>query len=226
MIRGSARPSTTTIRLGLFSFVISILFLIYIPSRTRHSDSIFSQSYNAISPNKAATFHTTNDDYWNALREALEDTRPRCSPIVHKYKGLGETDKHFEPLLPHKPHPHNINMTDEAEKELMRAHYAMRRTAFRLGQSMPFVKDSTGIVVTSSPDQIAYLLVSLRMLRTTGTELPVELFLADESEYNATICEQVLPALNARCIIMSQVFAPRIEHFQYKVFAILLSSFQ
>ncbi|KAF5855949.1 hypothetical protein ETB97_008153 [Aspergillus alliaceus] len=63
-------------------------------------------------------------------------------------------------------------------------------------------------------------------------ELPVELFLKDWTEYEPYICEIVLPPLNAKCVVLSELLVKpdggenNLEHFQLKVFAILFSSFQ
>ncbi|KAJ4297805.1 mannosyltransferase [Kalmusia sp. IMI 367209] len=253
MILGSTRSSAITIHLGIPSFTVFLYLLLWSSQRNVTPNQFFAHEHNATStlsvPNSQKSssgtnnvttqsqsappdikasieFHDSNDEFWNTLSRALEDARPKCPPIVHTPNGLNATDKKHEPLRPHKPRPDNINMTNEAEKELMRAHYSMRKAAFRLGPDIPFVRNTTGIVVTSSPKQMPYLLVSLRMLRKTESQLPVELFVADQSEYNATMCEGVLRTLNTRCVVMSQIFATKIEHFQYKVFAILLSSFQ
>jgi len=249
MLRPGMRLSATTLRIAAIFFLVFTCFLFWLPHRFNHG-RFFAHSYNETShhlrpvtateteapstpsftPPNALTanvkFHESNDDFWLSVAHALEDARPHCPPIVHYKHGLNKTHTAYEPLRPDKPHPQNINMTDDAEMELMREHHTMRTAAFRLAPSLPFVSDTTGIVVTASPKQMSYLLVSLRMLRRTGSKLPVELFLANESEYNATLCETVLPAFNTRCVVMSTIFAPKIRHFQYKIFAILLSSFQ
>lgn len=227
MLRGGFGLSTTTVRLSVLVFV-AITILLSLPRRHIVPKAFFLQTSTlagAASP-KAAAFHTSNDDYWKAVLQSLEDARPQCDTLSYTPHAFQGNETKHQPLIQNKPHPHNLNLTDQVEKELMRAHYDMRRAAFRLGQKLPYVKDTTGIVVTSSPRQQLYFIVSLRMLRSTGNQLPVELFLADQSEYNSTICEEFLPPLNARCVVMSQIFAPKLEHFQYKIFAMLLSSFQ
>lgn len=99
-----------------------------------------------------------------------------------------------------------------------------------------------GIVTVAGGDYFPGMLVSLRMLRRTGCTLPVEVWMADESEYEPEICEEVLPAYNARCRLLSDIFNPsnttvtaflpparptqRISRYQYKIFAILFSSFR
>lgn len=82
---------------------------------------------------------------------------------------------------------------------------------------------SQGIVTVGGGSYFPPLMVSLRLLRRTGTTLPVEVFIPEE-EYEAGLCEEVMPTLNAFCRTFPNLNG-KIAHFQYKIFAILLSSF-
>lgn len=89
-----------------------------------------------------------------------------------------------------------------------------------------------GIVTVAGGNYMPAAIVSLRLLRRTGSNLPVEFWIADDKEYEPKICEQVLPKLNAKCRVLIDVFdtATRqqrqdIIKFQYKIFVILFSSF-
>ena len=82
---------------------------------------------------------------------------------------------------------------------------------------------SRGIVTVGGSSYFPPLMVSLRLLRRTGTSLPVEVFIPEE-EYEAELCEQVMPALNAFCRPLPSLDG-KIAHYQFKIFAILLSSF-
>ncbi|ROW01340.1 hypothetical protein VMCG_05949 [Cytospora schulzeri] len=80
-----------------------------------------------------------------------------------------------------------------------------------------------GIVTVGGGKYFPPLMVSLRLLRRTGTRLPIEVFLPEE-EYEPELCEHVMPELNAFCRTFPN-FDGKITHFQFKIFAILLSSF-
>lgn len=80
-----------------------------------------------------------------------------------------------------------------------------------------------GIVTVGGGSYFPPLMVSLRLLRRTGTSLPVEVFLPEE-EYEPELCEHVMPTLNAFCRTFP-AFDGKVTRFQFKVFAILLSSF-
>ena len=69
------------------------------------------------------------------------------------------------------------------------------------------------------------------MLRKTGSTLPVEIFLSDDTEYEPYICDVVLPFLNAQCrmlytVLDSGPIPSDIQKYQFKPFAMLFSSFE
>ncbi|KAL1900598.1 mannosyltransferase [Sporothrix stenoceras] len=88
-----------------------------------------------------------------------------------------------------------------------------------------------GIVMTAGGQYVGIAVTSILMLRRSGSQLPVQLFLDSDSDYDATLCESVLPALGTECHIMQRFWEttpwmPPLARFQFKVFSILLSSFQ
>jgi alpha 1,2-mannosyltransferase len=169
-------------------------------------------------------------EFWTELAAALLESTPQCEPLQ-----LDDSDTvsmiEFLPLQPHKIHPDRLeNFTAEHETALFQAHYTMRTAAQRLAENLPFSKGTTGIVTTANMEYMAIFLVSLRMLRQTGCKLPVEVFVDDWSHHDKSTCDTVLPSLNAR-VIVSDIYntatgAKKPDHYQYKIFAILFSSFQ
>ncbi|CAK7203669.1 mannosyltransferase [Sporothrix eucalyptigena] len=88
-----------------------------------------------------------------------------------------------------------------------------------------------GIVMTAGGSYVGIAVTSILMLRRNGSLLPVQLFLDSDSDYDPHLCEKVLPALGTECHIMQRFWEttpamPPLEKFQFKVFSILLSSFQ
>ncbi|KAI5286749.1 hypothetical protein KEM52_001880 [Ascosphaera acerosa] len=78
---------------------------------------------------------------------------------------------------------------------------------------------------------MAVLITSLHMLRQTGSTIPVEVFIADESEYDPFVCDKLLPSMNATCINLSDVLAASplrdgLKKYQFKIFSMLFSSFE
>jgi alpha 1,2-mannosyltransferase len=169
--------------------------------------------------------------FWKDLASTLEKARPQAAVIPTPEGNPTDNYTSWQPLVVNRPRPERLQLTDDDEKKLFRAHHLMRHHALRLGPSLPFAKDKMGIVTTAGSKYVSIFLVSLRMLRRTGCTLPVEIFLDNWKEYNETICEEVFPSLNARCVVMSDIYeqakdAVPPDHFQFKIFSILFSSFQ
>ncbi|KAE9364666.1 glycosyltransferase family 71 protein, partial [Stipitochalara longipes BDJ] len=97
--------------------------------------------------------------------------------------------------------------------------------------ALEYKKGTKGIVTSAGGPYFPVLIISLLMLRRSGSTLPVEVFLTTPAEYEPQICESVLPYLNAKCIILSDLLAGTphnlpIKTFQSKIFAMLFSSFE
>ncbi|ERS98953.1 hypothetical protein HMPREF1624_04148 [Sporothrix schenckii ATCC 58251] len=98
-------------------------------------------------------------------------------------------------------------------------------------KATPGVVPTRGIVMTAGGKYVGIAVTSIMMLRRNGSQLPVQLFLDSDSDYDANLCETVLPALGTECHLMQRFWEttpwmPPLARFQFKVFSILLSSFQ
>ncbi|KAF2626594.1 glycosyltransferase family 71 protein [Macroventuria anomochaeta] len=179
-----------------------------------------------------STFSPAMKDFWNDLSLSLEDARPQCPPLQVKDGHPTSLETTFEPLNISKiPPARLVNFTDEHETVLSASHYLMRNSVQRLAPRLVFSKGSQGIVTTANPKYIPIFLVSLRMLRRTGCQLPVEVFIDNWTKYDPIVCDSVLPSLNAACVVLSEIYdtAPNIRppaSYQFKLFALLFSSFQ
>lgn len=121
---------------------------------------------------------------------------------------------------------------DEADVSRMKSAHANFVSDIRsLADSLVFKAGSKGIVTTASEGLLAILAISLRMLRKTQTNLPVEIFLNRRSPYTDEFCSKVFPALDASCRYLSDIFTEadttvNLNTYQYKIFSILFSSFE
>lgn len=90
----------------------------------------------------------------------------------------------------------------------------------------PSFPENRGIVTIGGGKYFAILIVSLRFLRRSGTNLPVEVFVPAK-EYEVDMCENVLPAFNAVCRILPELGggAEPLKGFQFKAFAMVFSTF-
>ncbi|KAH3675915.1 hypothetical protein WICPIJ_009205, partial [Wickerhamomyces pijperi] len=74
------------------------------------------------------------------------------------------------------------------------------------------------------------VLVSLKQLRSTGSRLPVEVFIPNDEEYSYDLCNRVFPSLGAKCIMMADYldahFMAELKGYQLKSMALLLTSFE
>lgn len=90
----------------------------------------------------------------------------------------------------------------------------------------------TGIVTVAGKHLMPVLVGTMRMLRRVSPNIPVEVFMADDEEYEPEICEQVLPALNVKCRVLKREFGEelwskfQITGYQLKVLSMLASSFE
>lgn len=163
-------------------------------------------------------------NFWQVFYQDLNETGPRCAPI--------ETGRRLDVVgLDEKPPPRPVRVVlEDAQHLALKDSHAsfvdrMQSRDYRL----PYNKGSKGIVMTAGGTYLIHALVSVRMIRRTGTKLPIEIFLRDHSEGDPRICEHILPDLNARCIALSDTLGEDINaigKYQYKVFAMLLSSFE
>lgn len=77
-------------------------------------------------------------------------------------------------------------------------------------------------------------LLSIKSIRSVGSELPIEVLIPKLDEFEPDLCARVFPALNARCIYLPHVLSGtastinkiQFDGYQYKALAILLSSFE
>ncbi|KAL4998730.1 mannosyltransferase putative-domain-containing protein [Aspergillus recurvatus] len=162
--------------------------------------------------------------FWKAFKPILEANAPNCPPPDHKEDADAV---HFNATTT-EVRPDLTSMDETGVSAMQDAHaqflHDIENTKFLKPVHAPGTR---GIVSTAGSQYFPVFLATLRMLRRTGSKLPVEVYMKDAGEYEENICEEVLPKLNARCLILSDVVGKDpIEHFQLKVFAVLLSSFE
>lgn len=164
----------------------------------------------------------------------LDKYAPQCSPLeMSESAGWPRYDAVFE--IPRKNH---ISDVDEILQPMQTAHDGFVKAIRKL--QVPYIIPTEGIVSSAGGEYMPTFVVTLRLLRRTGCTLPVELFVKDSTEYEPHICEVILPAHNARCVVLSEVMglqSPKkntknnkdgvaIQHYQLKSFAVLFSSFE
>ena len=172
--------------------------------------------------------------FWVTLAPILEETRPLIPklPPTGPSTGIEALINHFANLpVGYERHQDLLRIPDRDVGQMQDAHTAYVQRTADLAAKLPFKKGTKGIVTTAVGPFLPILVVTLRMLRRTGSKLPVEVFVESWESYEKAACEEILPTLNARCLVLSDVLATTpndIEpsKYQVKAFALLMSSFE
>jgi alpha 1,2-mannosyltransferase len=188
-------------------------------------------------------------DFWVSLESYLREAKPQCSGIkVNRFCSVdGQLhpqwfeslvfgacnidDMTYRPGEHEKPRADHINLDQQKFDCFKSSHERMVSAARNLAPFLPYDNGTSGVVMVGGGKYNFPALLSIRMLRHSGSNLPVELFIVSPDEYDKDICEKHLPALNAKCRLLSDTFAAtpdasEISQYQFKIFAILFSSFE
>ncbi|OGM47374.1 hypothetical protein ABOM_003810 [Aspergillus bombycis] len=181
-------------------------------------------------PNLVRPLQERRSRLWQHLHPLLERYVPDCPrPMQNGSPGLPRFDAVHE-----TPRRNLLTNVDEILQPMQAAHDGFVQAIHNFDIGDAFVPGTAGIVSSAGGTYLPTFVVSLSLLRRTGSTLPVELFMKDRTEYEAHICEVVLPHLGAKCLVLSEILADRnetariqpIEGFQIKSFAMLFSSFE
>lgn len=75
-------------------------------------------------------------------------------------------------------------------------------------------------------------LLSIKSLRSLGSNLPVEVIIPTVDEYELDLCGRIFPALNAKCILLEHALGKeamsqfKFKGYQYKALALIVSTFE
>ena len=169
----------------------------------------------------------TQIEFWRSFQALLSQSKPDCPSPVRN--GTAEAVG-FEPTK--EISRLDITSMPDEDVELMRAAHIYFVDSIKANApKLSYASGTRGVVTTAGGAYLPVLVISLRMLRRTGSTLPVEVFLASSSEYEGHVCRNILPSLNARCLIISDILdavpgSVTITHYQLKPFAMLFSSFE
>lgn len=220
------RRKSTSVVLQLLAL---FLFLLFLQTRSSHAPLEDQAVPLPAATRPKSPLLKEQAAFWRDLYLIILNNDPQCEhppEVVVPHK----LDIGFDPSH-HHPRPDVLWMEPADINRMREAHSNFLNDLKRSPPQMVYEPNSRGIVMTAGYTQLPVLVTSIRMLRRTRSPLPVEVFLADVSDYDEDICNTVLPALNAKCLLLSDVFqAARsgvsIDHFQYKIMAVLFSSFE
>lgn len=185
--------------------------------------------------------------FWAKWSREIHDARPTTPKIVLTGKALAQKPPGGEYIR--KPHRDHVRNHDDELKTLQKLHGQFvntlekefgdnqRNSSTRRWKGLDIFK-GRGVVMVAGGEYFGPAIISLQMLRQTGSTLPVEVFVPDEDEYEAELCETYLKKLNAKCVVLSHILDKsaiktsqrdgadmKVTHYQLKSLALLLSSF-
>lgn len=194
-----------------------------------------------------ATYLNAARRFWHPWARTIHDAKPTI-PIVEIQDpgaaniGISEGDSGFREKF-----ASIIKLPDEDVLSLRAAHSKMKGALdaydpIELAQHTEQLFEGRGIVTVAGGEDFGPAIVAIKMLRQAGSALPVEAFLPNWEEYEPVLCEKVLPELNARCVILTQLIDPpnqdeaaqkddrdwkfSITRYQLKSLAVLFSRFR
>jgi alpha 1,2-mannosyltransferase len=178
-------------------------------------------------------------DFWKLWARHIAAAKPKTGPVQVAWPAPNVRPGKFETGATRGKPASYIHISDQDVNSLKGSHAKFRGTLedFHVEEEVKGLYAGMGVVTVAGGEFFGPSIVGIRMLRQTGSTLPIEVFLANWEEYEPRVCEEVYPSLNARCIVISDYVKPEdekervegmpeITHFQLKALALLLSSFQ
>ncbi|KAF4548215.1 Mannosyltransferase-like protein 1 [Elsinoe fawcettii] len=210
--------------LSLFLFLANFFFDTGISERVQ--DIIHDPTNDPLPPLE----HENIRDLWAHWSQIIIETKPQVpevhlsaiAPNIHVQQKDNATRSAFtELVLNHQ----------RATKVLKKSHKRFMQELDRLADVSTIFK-GYGVALVAGGEFFGPAITTIQMLRRSGSQLPVEVFVADQSEYEKDICEQFLPKLNAKCLIITDFLETpgsqqlEIRRYQLKGLALLFTSFQ
>jgi hypothetical protein len=166
-------------------------------------------------------------EFWNELEEAPWEAAPRINAVAPSQQHI---EQNFDEKWPDLVHEELITSSPRDKKQLRESHAEMVKAIPALARRLPYKKRTRGVVMTAGEKYINVLMVSLRMLRRVGSELPVEVYFDKRTVATTGVCLAQMAELNAECRFFSEVWQEvhmtELKSFQLKVFALLFSTFE
>ena len=171
----------------------------------------------------------TNGEFWKSLSALLAAATPRCRPPMKTCtaKPIGWDEVHSTTDIT----PQNcLSMPESGIQAMQESHQTYAQGIAISRPKMSYIPETRGLVTTAGTEYLPHVIISLRMLRKTGCQLPMEVFLSTQRDWEPYICNTVLPSLNARCIVQSPPLHTTANNeppsrYQSKIVSILTSTF-
>jgi alpha 1,2-mannosyltransferase len=189
------------------------------------------------------------EEFWAKWSRAIYESRPKVPKIA--LGGKAQAHKPKEGQITREPYRNHLRNSEE-DIDILR----LLHRKFVGGLEKEFLNNTAdgeqqdgqweglgifkgkGVVMVGGGEYFGPAIISIHMLRRTGSNLPVEVFVPDDSEYEEVVCKNYLKKLGARCVVLSHILDKskikvsrkddadlKITHYQLKSLALLLSSY-
>jgi alpha 1,2-mannosyltransferase len=137
---------------------------------------------------------------WQNLAKALSASRPSLASIgdFRPISGISVESVQESTSVD------VIESSNNQIKSLSKSHKKFMKYINERQLSVIYQQNQQGVVITGNNDDLPNILIQLRLLRRTGSVLPVEVFLLAQGDYDAKYCKLILPKLNAQCKIVEE----------------------
>lgn len=189
------------------------------------------------------------ETFWAKWSRDIYSTRPTIQKIT--LSGHAQTQRPKEGQTSRLPHHDHVRNSEDDIDTLRRLHQDfVEKLEKELGNSTDRgqperqwnglnIFQGKGVVIVGGGEYFGPAIVTIQMLRRTGSTLPVEVFVPNDEDYEKTVCEDYLKKLNAKCVVLSHILDKstvkvgqkdnadlKVTHYQLKSLALLLSSFE
>jgi alpha 1,2-mannosyltransferase len=137
---------------------------------------------------------------WHNLAGALQESRPKIKSIGHltPVKGIPvDSIKAPTDITALETKPSDV-------QSLRKSHKAFTNRIEDHTLNVVYQAGHAGIVITAGADDLPAVLVQIRLLRRTGSKLPVQVFLISLDDFDSEICKKQFSKLNAECKILEE----------------------
>lgn len=165
--------------------------------------------------------------FWAEWANVFDKAKPTSEKI--KFDGQASTKESDNANGDRVAGPSLLKLSQKSIDSLTASHKILLQR-LKKNETAEGVFSGTGVVLVAGREFFPPAITSIRMLRRSGSKLPVQVFLQSRSEYEPELCEDYLPSQNAECYVVEDFLRSdnpfKVTHFQLKALAILFSSFE
>ena len=219
---------TPQLRLRFLSPLIILLVIFGLAFEYQYN--YFLPKATFLIPSSKRPIFESNGEFWPSFAPLLAAAAPRVEPPeLTQNAGI---DLQSEKSLGNNESQTNFLRWSQSDIASMKGvhEWFLAQIQSSNPPKLQYQPGTKGIVTSAGGGYFPVLLVILRMLRRTGSTLPVEIFLKSKDEYEEVACE-LFKELGATCVVLSEFFEDfRIrfdfQHYQLKGFGMLFSSYE